>query len=631
MSADDRIRPLRATDPAELGPYRVLGVVGRGGMGTVYLAESASGDRVAVKVINADFAQDTAFRDRFRREVAAARRVRRFCTAPVLDARVDEEPLYIVTEYVAGPDLKEFVRASGPMRGSSLDHLAVGVATALGAIHGAGIVHRDLKPANVLLSSTGPRVIDFGIARALDSVTEATRPGQIVGTPAYMAPEVLQGRRATTASDVFAWGAVVAFAGTGGTPFPGEGLPAVLYRIMHEAPVLDGLDESVRPLVERALDKDPARRPSAQELLAGLTGHARADTAASPGGQAGPPDDGARGDQAGPPGDVARGDQAGPPGGRRPAAGPGTEGRSAGSLPEPSSVVLVDGSAAVAARGWERDAEDASSSSASGSGATLVATTETGDADPAAGRAGARHRSRTRLIAWTAAAATAAVGGGIGAAVALMPHGGQTTRTVLIYSSGFSPDTPTWARDKYTSYVDGRYRMTAEGRAATANDSKRAPYFGRDLPAGMETSVNAAVVSGPRDGMTGLWCRGADDRILDGYVFLVRHDGQGAYIRKITAAGSRTLAQVPNAPGYEPTGAQGSGWNNFTIHCEPEGAKVRLRLWVNNRLTIDATDGDDTLADGQTGLVVMRGSGAHGGRTVVDFDDYSISRIKSGS
>ncbi|GAA4608067.1 hypothetical protein GCM10023195_31260 [Actinoallomurus liliacearum] len=604
MAADDRIRPLRATDPAELGPYRLLGVVGQGGMGTVYLAASASGERVAVKVINVDFAQDPAFRDRFRREVAAARRVRRFCTAPVLDARVDEEPLYIVTEYVAGPNLKEFVRASGPMRGSSLDHLAVGVATALGAIHGAGIVHRDLKPENVLLSPMGPRVIDFGIARALDSVTEATRPGQIVGTPAYMAPEVIQGRRATTASDVFAWGAVVAFAGTGGTPFPGEGLPAVLYRIMHEAPSLNGLDESVRPLVERALDKDPARRPSAQELLTGLTGHARAA----------PSDDRTRSSS-----DAARiPDDA------------GAEGRRAG-LTGPSPVALDTGSAAAGALGPEPDAGHASSGAASDPGATLVATMDPGSPEPAArGEAGVRHRARTRRIAWTVAAATAAVAAGIGATVALMPSGGRTTRTVPVYSNGFSPDTPTWDRDKYTSYVDGRYRMTAEGRAA-ANDSKPAQYPARYLPAAMEVSVDVAVVSGAGDGTMGLWCRGADDRILDGYVFLVRHDGQGAYIRKITAGGSRTLAQVPNAPGYEPAGAAGSRKNHFTVDCEPEGAKVRLRLWVNGRLTIAATDGDDPLADGQTGLVVMRGSGAHGGRTVVDFDDYSISRIKSGS
>lgn len=246
-------------------------------MGTVYLAEGASGERAAVKVINPDLADDETFRDRFRREVGAARRVRRFCTAPVLDAHVDGEPLFIVTEYVDGPDLDGFVRESGPMRGSSLEHLAVGVATALTAIHGAGVVHRDLKPANVLLSSVGPRVIDFGIARALDTISRATRTGQFIGTPAYMAPELISGKPATPASDVFAWGCVVAYASSGKAPFDAETVPAVLYQITHGEPDLGGLDESLHDLVGAALAKDPAQRPSAQQILDRLTGRPNAD------------------------------------------------------------------------------------------------------------------------------------------------------------------------------------------------------------------------------------------------------------------------------------------------------------------------------------------------------------------
>ena len=174
------VKPLRAGDPEQVGAYRFTGRLGQGGMGTVYLAESPDGERVAVKMINFDLAHDQSFRGRFRREVEAARRVRRFCTAPVLDAQIDHEPLYIVTQYVDGPTLYAFVRNSGPMHGSDLEYLAVGVATALSAIHGAGIVHRDLKPANVLLSAMGPRVIDFGIARALDAVTNATDSGHLV-------------------------------------------------------------------------------------------------------------------------------------------------------------------------------------------------------------------------------------------------------------------------------------------------------------------------------------------------------------------------------------------------------------------------------------------------------------------
>jgi serine/threonine protein kinase len=275
------ISPLRPSDPQQLGDYRIVGRLGRGGMGTVYLAETESGERAAIKVINPELADDETFRDRFRREVESARRVKRFCTAPVLDARIEGEPLFIVTEFVDGANLHDFVTASGPMRGSSLEHLAVGVATALTAIHGAGVIHRDLKPANVLLSSVGPRVIDFGIARALDTVSGATRTGQFIGTPAYMAPELISGDRPSPASDVFAWACVVAFAGTGRAPFDGPTVPSVLYQIAHGEPSLDGLDDGLRHLVTRALAKDPAARPSAQELLDVLTGRPHAEAAST--------------------------------------------------------------------------------------------------------------------------------------------------------------------------------------------------------------------------------------------------------------------------------------------------------------------------------------------------------------
>jgi serine/threonine protein kinase len=270
---------LLPADPRQLGPYRLVGRLGRGGMGTVYLAETENGEQAAVKVINPELAHDSLFRDRFRREVDSARRVRRFCTAPVLDANLEGDQLYIVTDYVNGPSLDDFIGGNGPMHGANLEHLAVGVATALTAIHSAGVVHRDLKPANVLLSSMGPRVIDFGIARALDSLAQATRTGQFVGTPAYMAPEVIMGETTTAAADVFAWGAVVAYAGTGRAPFGAPTVPAIFYNVTQGAPQLDGLDPAMRPLVERALDKDPAQRPTAQQLLDGLVGQTQADTA----------------------------------------------------------------------------------------------------------------------------------------------------------------------------------------------------------------------------------------------------------------------------------------------------------------------------------------------------------------
>ncbi|MEU6752487.1 serine/threonine-protein kinase, partial [Spirillospora sp. NPDC046719] len=263
---------LRPDDPTGLGPYRLVGRLGRGGMGTVYLGEEAGGRRVAVKVINRELAGEAPFRDRFRREVTAARQVRRFCTAPVVDAELDRDPLYVVTEYIDGPSLESAVRERGPLPGSDLEGLAVGVATALAAIHGAGIVHRDLKPANVLLSSTGPRVIDFGIARALDAADGPTRTGQFVGTPNYLPPELLRGEPVTPASDVFSWGCVVAYAGTGTAPFSGSTVPEIFYRVAHDEPKLDGLDPGLRDIVAAALDKDPRNRPSVQELLGRLVG-----------------------------------------------------------------------------------------------------------------------------------------------------------------------------------------------------------------------------------------------------------------------------------------------------------------------------------------------------------------------
>ncbi|NUS01358.1 MAG: serine/threonine protein kinase [Nonomuraea sp.] len=245
-------------------------------MGTVHLAEDPSGQRVAVKVINPELSQHEQFRMRFRREADAAQRVRRFCTAAVIEAALDGELLYVVTEYVPGPNLEEAVRQSGPMRGSSLDALAVSVATALTAIHGAGVVHRDLKPSNVLLSPVGPRVIDFGIARALDTLGGVTGTGELVGTPRYMAPEVLRGEPVSPACDVFSWGCLVAFAASGRAPFGGDTLPAIVYQVLNTEPNIADVDPGLRELVGAALRKDPAMRPTAQQLLDHLVGRSAA-------------------------------------------------------------------------------------------------------------------------------------------------------------------------------------------------------------------------------------------------------------------------------------------------------------------------------------------------------------------
>ncbi|WUH96932.1 protein kinase [Spirillospora sp. NBC_00431] len=255
--------------PERIGPYRVVDRLGEGGMGTVYVGLDGSGRRVAIKVIRREYAADRQYRARFEAEVAAAQRVRPFCTAPVLDADPAADPPYLVTEFVNGPSLDAAVVKDGALRGADLEAVAVGIATALTAIHDAGVVHRDLKPANVLLSTFGPRVIDFGIARSMDG-TRLTATGGIVGTPAFMAPEQLDGRGASPASDVFAWGATVAFAARGGPCFDGTSLPAIIHQIISADPDLSGLDGTLLAAVRSALAKDPARRPSAQSLLDGL-------------------------------------------------------------------------------------------------------------------------------------------------------------------------------------------------------------------------------------------------------------------------------------------------------------------------------------------------------------------------
>jgi predicted Ser/Thr protein kinase len=263
-------QPLRPADPRQLGEYELLGRLGEGGMGTVFLGRGPQGRLVAIKVIRPEFAYEDEFRARFRSEVNRARQVPPFCTAEVLDADPEHHTPYLVVEYVDGPSLAEVISEQGPLAAGSLHSVAVGVATALAAIHGAGVIHRDLKPRNVLFSLGTPKVIDFGIARALEVTSQHTRTDQMVGTVAYMAPERFEAdasRTVSPAADVFAWGAVVAYAGTGRTPFQADSAAATAARILTQPPDLSGLSGPLRELVARTLAKDPRDRPSAHELL----------------------------------------------------------------------------------------------------------------------------------------------------------------------------------------------------------------------------------------------------------------------------------------------------------------------------------------------------------------------------
>ncbi|MEU0570995.1 protein kinase [Nonomuraea sp. NPDC005983] len=253
----------RPGEPEWIGHYRVLQPLGRGGQGAVYLAMAPNGVRVAVKVLH-DLVDETA-RARFAREVDAARRVATFSTARVLDVNITGRHAYIVSEYVEGPSLEQLVRKQGPRDQDSLTRLALSTAGALAAIHKAGIVHRDFKPSNVLIGNDGPRVIDFGIARALDQMTVTS--GKMVGTPPYMSPEQLSGAPVGPASDVFSWAVTIMFAATGRPPFGEDTVPAVFNRVLTFHPDLSPLPPALRGIVGSCLNKRPEDRPSASDAM----------------------------------------------------------------------------------------------------------------------------------------------------------------------------------------------------------------------------------------------------------------------------------------------------------------------------------------------------------------------------
>jgi eukaryotic-like serine/threonine-protein kinase len=274
--------PLKEGDPSRVGRYRLTARLGAGGMGVVYLGGAKDGVQVAIKMLRPELADDEAFRVRFGREAAALEKIHGICTVRVIEADSESPRPFLVTEYAEGPSLAEWVSSHGPFRAEMLYGLATGLAEALVAIHAAGIVHRDLKPSNVLLTATGPKVIDFGIAQALDA-TALTGTGMTVGSPGFMAPEQILGQAGQPA-DVFAWGVTIAYAATGQSPFGTGPADAIAYRILHERPGLTGIPLEVRPLVEAALAKKPEQRPSAPDLLGRLAAGAGlgADPALSP-------------------------------------------------------------------------------------------------------------------------------------------------------------------------------------------------------------------------------------------------------------------------------------------------------------------------------------------------------------
>lgn len=256
---------LRREDPRVVGSFRLHRRLGAGGMGVVYLGSDKKGQRVALKVIRPDLAEDQEFRSRFAREVSAARRIRGGCTARLVAADLDAERPWFATQYVPGPSLHDKVADEGPL--GAADAAAVGAALSEGlvAVHEAGVVHRDLKPSNILLSPKGPRIIDFGIAWATGAST-LTHVGTAVGSPGFLAPEQVRGAAVTPATDVFSLGATLAYASTGDSPFGHGSSEVMLYRVVHEEPQLHGVPDALAPLVRACLAKDPEERPSTLQL-----------------------------------------------------------------------------------------------------------------------------------------------------------------------------------------------------------------------------------------------------------------------------------------------------------------------------------------------------------------------------
>ncbi|WP_190059808.1 serine/threonine-protein kinase, partial [Streptomyces echinoruber] len=256
---------LRREDPRVVGSFRLHRRLGAGGMGVVYLGSDRKGQRVALKVIRPDLAEDQEFRSRFAREVSAARRIRGGCTARLVAADLEAERPWFATQYVPGPSLHDKVAEEGPLSAAEVAAIGADLAEGLVAVHEAGVVHRDLKPSNILLSPKGPRIIDFGIAWATGAST-LTHVGTAVGSPGFLAPEQVRGAAVTPATDVFSLGATLAYASTGDSPFGHGSSEVMLYRVVHEEPQLHGVPDALAPLIRACLAKNPEERPSTLQL-----------------------------------------------------------------------------------------------------------------------------------------------------------------------------------------------------------------------------------------------------------------------------------------------------------------------------------------------------------------------------
>ncbi|MEW2358746.1 protein kinase, partial [Spirillospora sp. NPDC029432] len=419
-----------------------------------------------------------------------------------------------------------------------------------------------------LLSATGPRVIDFGIARALDATDGPTRTGQFVGTPNYLPPELLRGEQVTPASDVFSWGCVMAYAGTGRAPFAGNTVPEIFYRVAHDEPALDGLDPGLRDIIAAALDKDPARRPSVQELLGRLVGHSRPDPA-----RIAETVESSWHTPATPP----------PPTYQAPVPPP--------QPPPPAGGVTRDDAPRPDGRGLPKPP----------------------------------HLSKKRLgIGGGAAGAAALV---VVLLFAAFGSSGPPEKLATSFADDFSSTGSGWGGGStFTGqygYKDGKYRLET-----TSVDEMRDRWVPKekatDIPERMLVTATVTVAQGADDSRFGLSCRANNDGETQ-YAFLIRKDGKGALLRKAAGAqGTKELANVDSVPGFDDKDP-----NKVQIACEPQDGnkEVRLRLWVNGEQVLDHTDDAQPVGHGWAGLIVERGGNA-AQPIIADFDDFDLSQIR---
>ncbi|MBO2455103.1 protein kinase [Actinomadura barringtoniae] len=546
-----------------MGPYQVVRRLGAGGMGIVYLAAAPDDELVAVKVMNPEWASQPGFRERFQREVQAIGRVAPFCTAPVLDAAITDDAAYIVTEYVEGRTLWQTVKERGPLGGARLESVAVGTAVALTAVHRAGIIHRDLKPGNVILSPEGTRVIDFGVAKLAEA---APITGNVaIGTPPFMSPEQARGLEVTPASDVFSWGSVVAFAATGRAPFGTTAAPEVFYRLVHEQPDLEGLPERLAPLVERSMDKDPGKRPSARDLIDELLGRPVGVAAAT---------------------DISRERwssihelgtrvETPPPD----SAVPKTEAASPASLASPASPVSGPTSRPDADLEAEADTDGRSSERKT---------------EPPPGRQGLRR-------VFIAVLATAVVGVSAGVAYVLVQPGHGVGHAT------FQDDFQTkrgWPERQDAGgaarYYGGAYLLQLPpGRGMVAAAPVRSDEMGS-----VRVSAGVRIQAGTAE--YGVWCGGNPVRqATNRYDFYLTSTGAAGIAKQSATGGRKELRAAQEVSGVDTTGGQ----NVIQADCRFSSGLTRLQLSVNGRVAATADDRDQPYGPGSCGVEALSDTG----------------------